>query len=545
MGSFVQIAVVLVVCVAAGMRCVLLRQPLVVGLLAAGIAVGPQVFGLVDATEEIQLLAEIGIALLLFVAGLKLDVRIVKELGPVALITGMGQMALTGVFGFMLASVFGFSGVSALYIAVALMFSSTVIIVKLLTDRRELQALHGRIALGVLIVQDIVVVLAMIVITAAGDTVADANLLTQIAGVAARGIALIVVVWLLGRYVATRAMHLLARSSELMVLGAVMWAVLLAAVSYVLGFSGEVGAFLAGMSLASTTYREPISSRLSTLRDFLLVFFFIDLGTRLDLGAAADQLGLAVVLSLSVLIGKPVFVLAITGAMGYRKKVSFKAGLTISQTSEFSLILVALGVTQGHVGNDVLGLITAVSLITITISTYLIINADAIFARLSGWLNVFERDVTASAVATDDTAAEPEFIVVGLGRLGRLICQAIGATDSDVLGVDFDPKLTGFDGQSTPLMYGDADDPDLPGLLPLAEVRWIIITVNSHATNLHLVTALRRFGFTGGIAAVSETGQQADALKKAGATETIRPLHAVIDPLLATISQIAEPESGT
>ncbi|MEX2533034.1 MAG: cation:proton antiporter family protein [Nitriliruptoraceae bacterium] len=532
---FAQIAVVLVVCVAAGALCVLLRQPLVVGLLAAGIAVGPQVLGVVDSTAEIRLLSEIGIALLLFVVGLKLDVRIVKKLGPVALATGLGQVAFTSLFGFFIARFFGFDMVSAAYVAVALTFSSTIIIVKLLADKRELDTLHGRIALGFLIVQDIVVVLAMIVITAVGDTAADVNLAQQIAGVFGRGALLLVFVLLFGRYAASRVLHLLARSSELLVLGAVMWAVLLGAVSYLLGFSSEVGAFLAGMSLASTIYREPLSSRLSTLRDFLLVFFFIDLGTQFDLAAAVDQLGVAVVFSLFVLVGNPLIVLVIMGAMGYRKKVSFKAGLTVAQISEFSLILVALGVTQGHIGGDVLGLVTAVGLVTITGSTYLIMNSDAIYERIAPLLRVFERKHPKTLVLDDEDVPPAEYIVVGVGRLGRIVCEALINAKYRVLGVDFDPKLARFDTLNLPLMYGDADDPDLPGQLPLDDAKWVIATVRDFETNLHLVGALKRSGFTGQIAVAAQTDLQAGQLRAAGADVTIRPLHAALEPLMAAL----------
>jgi hypothetical protein len=185
--------------------------------------------------------------------------------------------------------------------------------------------------------------------------------------------------------------HVLARQSELLVLAAVAYAVALAAGAVLLGFSEEVGAFLAGMSLASSSYREAISGRLTTLRDFLLVFFFIDLGTRFELSSAADQLLPALLFSLFVLIGNPIIVMVIMGFLGYRKRVSFKAGLTVAQISEFSLILVALGVSLGQVGGEVVGLVTAVGLITISASTYLIYGSDAIYDRIEPLLRVFER----------------------------------------------------------------------------------------------------------------------------------------------------------
>jgi Kef-type K+ transport system membrane component KefB len=533
LGAFEQIAAVLAVCVAAGAMALLLRQPLIVGLLAAGIAVGPEVLGLVEATAEIELLAKIGISLLLFVVGLKLDVRLISKLGPVALATGLGQVIFTSVVGFIIAVGLGFDTVPALYIAVALTFSSTIIIVKLLTDKGELEDLHGRIALGFLIVQDIVVVLAMIVITASGDATGD--LAGEVVGVVVRGVLLLAAVVLFGRYLATPLTHLLARSSELLVLGAVTWAVSLAAISILLGFSEEVGAFLAGMSLASTPYREALSGRLSTLRDFLLVFFFIELGTLFELSSAIEQLGAAVIFSLFVLIGNPIIVLIIMGVMGYRKKVAFKAGLTVAQISEFSLILVALGVTQGQIDTEVVGLVTAVGLFTISASTYLITNSDAIYARIEPLLRPFERAEPSASVDLEDEAPRPEYVVVGLGRFGSTVLGELMASGDDVLGVDFNPRNVRSDAWIVPVIYGDAEDPDLAAQLPLEETRWVISTLRRLDPNLQLLSSLHRSGYQGRIAVAADDDDIAAELDRAGADLVFRPLHEAASPLLARV----------
>jgi len=532
-GVFEQVAGVLFVCVVAGGAALLLRQPLVVGLIAAGIAVGPQMLGLVEGADEMELLAKLGIALLLFIVGLKLDVRLIGTLGPVALATGIGQVLFTSIIGFFIAVTLGFDTVPALYIAVALTFSSTIIIVKLLTDKREIDDLHGRIAIGFLIVQDIVVVLAMIVITASGD--GEATLGARALDVVVRGTLLVGLVILFGRYVATRAVSLLARQSELLILGAVTWAVALASISILLGFSGEVGAFLAGLSLASTPYRDAISGRLSTLRDFMLVFFFIELGTRFDLTAAADQIGAAVIFSLFVLIGNPIIVMAIMGAMGYRKKVSFKAGLTVAQISEFSLILVALGASQGQVGSDVVGLVTAVGLITIAASTYLIHGSDAIYARIEPALRIFERRVTVVDPDFDDDHHDPDYVIIGLGRFGSTLLQELRERGVDVLGVDYDPRSVQSPDFDIPVIYGDAEDPTLIDHLPLANAEWVVSTVRSLDANLTLLDALKRSGYQGHVAVASEDPAHCARYREAGADVTVQPLHVAAIPLLERI----------
>jgi len=222
-------------------------------------------------------------------------------------------------------------------VAVALTFSSTIIIVKLLSDKRELEQLHGRIAIGFLIVQDIVVVLVMIVITAVGGA-ENASLTSEVVEVLAKGLGLLAVVGGLMRWVLPRVMALVAGSRELLVISSVAWAVSLAAVSDALGFSTEVGAFLAGFALASTPFRESLASSLTGLRDFMLLFFFIELGSQLDFSLIGPQVTAAIVLSLFVLIGNPIIVLVIMGLMGYPKRVSFLSGLAVAQISEFSLL---------------------------------------------------------------------------------------------------------------------------------------------------------------------------------------------------------------
>ncbi|MEE4238962.1 MAG: cation:proton antiporter, partial [Anderseniella sp.] len=387
---FTEMAVLLLFAAAVGAVGVRLRQPLIVAFIAVGILVGPSVLGWVSANDQIDLLAKFGITLLLFVVGLKLDLHIIRTMGPVALATGLGQVLFTSVIGYLIALAFGMRPISALYVAVALTFSSTIIIVKLLSDKREVDTLHGRIALGFLIVQDLVVVLAMIGLNAAGTSGGESLTYAALA-VLLKGGVFIILIGLATRYLLPRLLHQLARSPELLVLFGIAWAVALATAGAALGFSKEVGAFVAGVSLASTPYRDALGARLVSLRDFLLLFFFIDLGARLDLGLLGAQLVEALVFSLFVLIGNPLIVMVIMGALGYRARTGFLAGLTVAQISEFSLILAALGVTLGHIDRETMGLITLVGLVTISVSTYLIIYSHQLYERLAPWLKLFER----------------------------------------------------------------------------------------------------------------------------------------------------------
>ncbi|MBP8217962.1 MAG: cation:proton antiporter, partial [Thauera sp.] len=366
-GPYAEFALLLIISAVAGAVAVRLRQPVLIAYIVVGILVGPAVFGIVRAHDQVALLAEIGVTVLLFVVGLKLDLHHIRHIGPVALATGLGQLGFTIVFGFGLILLMGKSMMEALYVAVALTFSSTIIVVKLLSDKRELDSLHGRIAVGFLIVQDVAVVLAMMAMSALRGA-GEAAIIEVAGSLVLRLLAAAALMYVLMRSVLPRLVGAMARSQELLLIFAIAWGTGLAALGEWAGFSKEAGAFMAGFSLASTTYREAMNARLTGIRDFMLLFFFIDLGAKLDFSTLGDEVWPAVVLSVFVLIGNPLIVMAIMGYMGYRKRTGFLAGLTVAQISEFSIVFVAMGITLGHVGVEALGLTTLVGLVTIMMS---------------------------------------------------------------------------------------------------------------------------------------------------------------------------------
>ncbi|MEW6488202.1 MAG: cation:proton antiporter [Thermodesulfobacteriota bacterium] len=523
---FLEMTAILVVSAVIGALATQLRQPLIVAFIGVGVLVGPSGLDLVSAHEQIELLAELGIALLLFVVGLKLDLHLIRTTGPVALATGLGQVLFTSLFGFLIALGFGMGTVEALYLAVGLTFSSTIIIVKLLSDKREIDALHGRIALGFLIVQDVAAVLALIGLTALGAAPGgEGGMLREGLRVAGVGLAFLGVVGLLMRYVLPPLLDRLARSQELLVLSAIAWAVLLAALGDTLGFSKEVGAFLAGISLASTPYREAIASRLVSLRDFLLLFFFIDLGARLDLSLLGAQLGPAAVFSVFVLVGNPLIVMAIMGFMGYRKRTGFLAGLTVAQISEFSLILGAMGVSLGHLSQEAMGLLTLVGLVTIGLSTYLILYSYPLYNRLSPLLGIFERHVPHREQAEDSPGgAGAEVILFGLGRYGRNIAKNLLRRGKQVLGVDFDPEAVAeCQAEGLPVRYGDSEDPDILEHLPLAGARLVVSAAPGREANLTLLRSLQAHGYRGKVVLTAHSAAEARLFQQSGADRVLFP----------------------
>jgi Kef-type K+ transport system membrane component KefB len=523
---FHEIAILLAVAGVAGAVALRLRQPLIVAFIAVGILAGESVLDLVHAEDEIELLAELGIVILLFVVGLKLDIRLIRTTGPVALATGLGQIAFTSIIGFGIGVALGLDTVTAIYVAIALTFSSTIIIVKLLSDKREIDELHGRIAVGFLIVQDIAVVLVMITLTAVGAGGEDSGaVLREVGFVLLKGVALVGGVALLMRYALTRVLRHIVSSPDMLVLAALAWGIGLAAGGDALGFSKEVGAFLGGVALASTPYREAIAGRLISLRDFLLLFFFLDLGAGLDLGGVGDQLGTAAILSVFVLVGNPFIVMVIMGVMGYRRRVGFLAGLTVSQISEFSLILGALGVSLGHIDDSALALITAVGLMTISASTYAILYSHRLFEFLGPRLGIFERQLEEYSGEGDVDEGPPiDVIVCGVGRYGHRLADALLEDGHRVLVVDFDPHaVEWWSDAGHPALYGDLEDPELPASLPLADAKWIISTIPSRQAGLALLHALDHHDYKGSVAVTTHHEEDAEALRGRGADAVLSP----------------------
>jgi len=535
---FAEVAALLAIAAIVGFIGSLLRQPLIVSFIAVGLLAGPSFLDIARSSEQIELLSQLGIAILLFLVGTKLDVKLIRSLGAVSVMTGLGQVAFTTVIGFLIGLAFGLDVLTSLYVAVALTFSSTIIIVKLLSDKREIDSLHGQIALGFLIVQDLVVVFAMIVLSALGITTEAGESEKSLAVALGSGVILVLLVILFVKYAADALTERLADVPELLIIFGIALAAMFAAIADFTGLGKEVGGLLAGVSLASTPYRETISARMAPLRDFLLLFFFIGLGATLDLSLLGAQLGAAAAFSIFVLIGNPLIVLVIMGVMGYRKRTGFLAGLTVAQISEFSLIFIAMGVTLGHVAADAVGLVTMVGLVTIAVSTYMITYSHQLYRLIEPVLGVFERKGTPrEARDATDFSRRYDAIIFGLGRLGSAIGIRLKNNGFRVLGIDFSPEaVRSWRKEGLEAEYGDAADPEFIAGLPLQETKWAVLAVPVHLTGLShqeprtaLLQIVRKLGYTVKVAVVSHSPSDTEELRAAGADLVLEPFENAAD----------------
>ncbi len=508
--------IVIATLIAVAMR--LLRQPLIVGHIITGLLIGSTFLGNNHATETMELLGSFGVALLLFLVGLGLNPKVVKEVGKVSILTGLGQVIFTTAAGLGVAKLLGYEFVPSLYIAVALTFSSTIIILKLLTDKREHNKLYGKISIGFLLVQDLVATIALVIASASGKgslTYEDILILMI------KGFILLVTVFLFAHIVIRPLTNLLSRSQELLFLFAIAWGFGIATVYFKLGFSLEVGALIGGIALSTMGYAQEISSRLRPLRDFFIVVFFIALGAKMDLGSVGANIGQIIGFSSLVLIGNPLIVMIIIGALGYTKKTGFKAGLAVAQVSEFSFIFVLLGLKNGHISQDVVSLVTLVGIITIAASSYMITYADSLYKVLERYLSIFERK---KVNAERDTVNKYESILFGYRRGGSEFVKVFKTLTKNYLVVDYDPEaIEELERKDIPYMYGDVTDPELLDELDLRKTKLVVSHINDHDTNRFVVEYLSQISPEAVVICHADSAHQAAELYGLGASYVMLP----------------------
>lgn len=511
----------LVIALAAGVALImrLIRQPLIIGHIITGIIVGPSLLHVLKAPDTIDTFSSIGIALLLFIIGLGLSPRVIKEVGKVATLTGGLQVIATGVLGWAGASLLGLSEHESVLVGLALSFSSTIIILKLLSDKKEQSRLYGKIATGLLLVQDLVAMIALLLISAQTDHsgISVHHLLV----LASKGLVIVVPLFLIGIFVLPRLSKLIAGSSEFLFLFAIGWGFGTAALFEKAGGSIEVGALLAGVALASLPYTQEISARLRPLRDFFVIVFFIVLGTQLGFGSLGHFVPLIIFGTLAVIIFKPLIVLTIMGLLGYTKQTSFKTAVTTSQISEFSLVLMTLANKQGMVGGDLVSALTVIALISIAASTYLIIYNDQLFRLFERYLSLFERRKTNFE---QESRHHYDMVLFGYSKGGHEFARMFAGLKKSFVIVDYDPEIIDtLEHQKMPFVYGDAMDVELLEEIGFDKVKLVVSTISDHKVNLFLIELLEKINPHSVIIVHADTVDQANELYELGASYVMLP----------------------
>ncbi|MDP3880665.1 MAG: cation:proton antiporter [bacterium] len=522
MPLFVELSIIVVIAAAFSVLMRVLKQPLVVGYILAGILVGPYFLNVLQSTEALEVFAKIGITILLFIVGLHLSPTVIKEVGKISVIAGVGQVVFTSLVGFAIAKGLNFSNIASIYIAIALTFSSTIIILKLLSDRGDLNKLYGKISVGFLLVQDIIATAILVMVSAlsaegsGGIAITLALLFIKFCIVSAALYAIV-------RYILPRFASFFGASQELLFLSTLAWGLSISAIFYLIGFSIEIGALLAGVLMSMTPFAYEMSSRLKPMRDFFLVLFFVFLGTQMILESLAFLFFPALIFSLFVLIGNPIIVFIIMTLLGYRKRPSFFAGLTVAQISEFSLILAGLGLTLGHINEEIVSLITLVGLITIAGSTYFILYAHKIYPRIEKFLQFLDWRSTKNVEKRipSDTS---DIYIFGYDRMGDEMVRAAKKLEKSFLVIDFNPAMIRrLEAEGIPNLYGDAQDAEFLAELGIHQASLVVSTIPDQETNTLLIRYVKNVNDKALVVAIAHTLKEAKKLYEEGASYVLMP----------------------
>lgn len=494
----------------------LLRQPAFLGHVVVGIILG--FWGLTTGGEVRQLLdvlSSAGIMLLLFLVGLEMNIVEVKKMGRAALVVAGGQILMTmAIFGAIF-SWFGLSLTISLYLAMAVAFSSTIIVVKLLSEKHDLGSLSGKVAVAVLLVQDLAAIVALI---AFGGRAGD-GLVPLISKV----FILVVFTAVISRSVMPRILHRLAKSTDELILFSLAWCFVLAAVvaSPLLGLSLEIGGFLAGLALSGSFEHAHIATKIKPIRDFFLTIFFVGLGLKLRFDGGV--LLMAVYISAAVILAKPLVVWFLMRLFGYRQRVAFYTGLLLGQISEFGFILVGVGYTAGFFGSQFVSLVSLVGLITMVISSYLIIDNEMIFRLVRPVLNFVWKD-RYQAKEELDGEIKDHVVLFGCHRMGRSMLLHLSKNKEKVLIVDFDPEVVRqLAGEGWKVVYADAADTEAYDQLNLSKAKMVVSTIEDLKDNLLMLTEIKRRRLGVSVVVDAETPEDAKKLYSAGATYVIFP----------------------
>ncbi len=482
---FLQLGLVFIIAAAAGYLLRALRQPQILAYVLVGILITP-VLGIVTDTSIIESLSLIGIAFLLFLVGMEMDLKALKSVVFVSGVGGLIQVIILFVLGYLAALLLGFLSLEAAYLGLMLAFSSTMVVLKLLSDKRELNTLHGRIAVGILLLQDIVAIFALSLMSSLN------GFSFSLLGIAlVKFLSLFAIAFVLSKYLFPHIFRFAARHQELLLVTSLGVCFLFSLGFFYLGFSIAIGAFIAGVALGNLQYSLDIISKVRSLRDFFSLLFFVSLGMGISLGVVRQWwIPLLVLLGITLAV-KPLVIMTICSLFKYTKKPAFLTANSLAQIGEFSLILAAQGLVLGHITQELFSLVVITALISITLTSYFIQYDKWFYKLFERPLKIFEV-FHAEGLEYLPSEVRPKIILCGYNRIGYSILESLRRRKKEVLIVDFNPEVIdklvrgGYH-----CIYGDATDDEITERMNLKNILMLISTVPEVNDNIHLIKKVR------------------------------------------------------
>jgi Kef-type K+ transport system membrane component KefB len=513
-----DIAVILIICAVFAFIARMLRQPLIPAYVLAGLIIGPLVLGFVKNTELILAFSEIGIAFLLFTAGLEISFRKIKEanLKKIALI-GILQVAAIFGIGILAANFLGLDMMQAVYIGIVMAFGSTMVVIKLLADKGELVTLYGRLILGILLLQDLVAIFAIVIFMSGGFAV------TPIVFAIVKLFIILGVAILLQKYVLNKLFRFAARSTELLLLSSLAVLFLFIILTYLSELSIVIGAFIAGVSLANSPFKLELESRITPLRDFFAILFFVALGMQVVFSGVSQHMNLFWFLLGVAIIAKPLITVILLRITGYRPRTSFLTAISLAQLSEFSLIIGMLGMTLGVIDMGIFSTIILATIITMSITPYFIQHKNTIYQVFKYPLKIFK-----FLPMYEDLEYKSEhpksILLLGAHRMGSVLLKELVKKKEQVLVIDYNPEIvSALMKKKISTIYGDVCSPEVFKKVDVEKLKMVISTVPDYDENIHLLKRVKAANPDTRVIVTATRISEAIHLYKLGADYVIMP----------------------
>lgn len=524
---FIQLAIILGLSSFLGYMVVKFKLPLLIAYLVGGLLIATTAIFDPRASEVLHFLPEIGIAFVLFLVGMELDLREIKSLGKPIILAGTLQIVITTIAGSTIAQLLGFGSIESWYLGVGLAFSSTILVVKLLIDKKDVGALYGKLAVGILLLEDLLAVLLLVVLTVSNSVLGLGLQQTfPILALVLKAVLLFGLALILSRFILPAVFKAVARQNELLFITALAWCFTYSSLAILLGFSVVIGAFLAGVALANSPFHYQIQGKIKPLREFFVTLFFVYLGTQVNFSQIGRIYPVMIIFTVYTLVLKPTIFLLLLGIFGFRKHTMFQTSLSLTHISEFSLILLLVGFQIGMVSQSALTLIALSAVLSMIIASVMITNSNRLYKRLNKFLSFFERKNYKHSLemSSHDQNLMGHVIVIGARRVGGEIVKLLKREKIPQIVLDFNPyQVEVLMGEKIPVLYGDMGDPEVLDGLNLPQARMVISTSASLEDNLLLLEELKSRHINIPVIIRADTADDAQDLYKAGADFVIIP----------------------
>lgn len=519
---FFQIGVMIVLATLGAYLAKALKQPMIPGYILAGIILGP-VLNLIENTKVIKTFEVTGIAFLLFIVGLELSFKQLKDIGKIATVGGLVQVGLLFALGFVIANSLGVFGLQAAYVGLIIAFSSTMIVVKLLSDKKQLRTLHGKIIIGLLLMQDILAIFALTTLSTINSGFAP-----KVFAIAMlKASAILLVAYAASKWVFPSIFKTAARSQELFFLLALSVCFLFSIAFSFLGFSIAIGAFIAGLTLANLAYNVEIIAKVRSLKDFFATLFFVSLGMGIVLSEIPKIINALIIFTIFIFLVKPLVIMFLCSFFGYTKKTSFLTALGLAQISEFSIIIATVGVELGHISHELFTLTVLLTIITMIFTSYFIKFDLKIYKFFSRWLNVFDlmsKGRHLQYIPHKNHELKYDVLLIGYDRIGYNVFKALEKMKQSFLVIDFNPDIIKrLVHRKIPCVYGDIGDEEIMDRLNLKKVKLVISTVPTLEDSKRIVRRVRAHNKKAVVFLTANIIEEAMDLYKLGADYVVLP----------------------